>query len=272
MNTVVGFYIYAAIFRLAIIAAGIVSIVLGYKLFVLGVMGGEKTRINAQAGPIKLTLANAGPGLGFSLFGVLIIAVMLVQGNPEFEEYKKLVTVSRPNVEAGQQSDESQPKTISQPETRETYRIRTRSGSGDEDVSTDQEWDKLDKPNITLSEAAEPFSKIARIWLQEQRTGEAVSMARLAERYGSEKNKLDYLALLGETLFENGEYQEAVNIMKTVADRDPLYSADLARMQERLRNKKDYCMSLGNSIYNNKCKRHFMMMNKKKEKELIEDK
>ena len=39
-----------------------------------------------------------------------------------------------------------------------------------------------------------------------------------------------------------------------------------------LRNKKDYCMSLGNSIYNNKCKRHFMMINKKKEKELIEDK
>ncbi len=50
------------------------SIVLGYKLFVIGVMGGEKTRINAQAGPIKLTLANAGPGSVFALFGAFIMS------------------------------------------------------------------------------------------------------------------------------------------------------------------------------------------------------
>lgn len=238
MDSLVGFYIYAATFRLAIIAAGIVSIVLGYKLFVLGVMGGEKTRIDAQAGEIKLTLDNAGPGLGFALFGVLIIVVMLFQGNPELEEYKELVTVSRSNVETGQQSNESQPKTVSQPGTRETYRIRTRSGSGNEDVPIDQEWDKLG-PNTTLSEAAEPLSNIARIWQQEKRTGQAVAMARLAVFYGVEKDKANYLALLGETLYENGDAQKAVIAMQKAAQRDPFYQAALARMQQRSEGKKE---------------------------------
>ncbi len=65
-----GFLIYAELFRLAVIAAGMVAVVLGYKLFVRGVTGSEGgSNVGAEAGPIKLTLANAGPGLGFALFG-----------------------------------------------------------------------------------------------------------------------------------------------------------------------------------------------------------
>ncbi|CAK8724426.1 hypothetical protein KKHLCK_14130 [Candidatus Electrothrix laxa] len=238
MDSLVGFYIYALTFRLAIIAAGIVSIVLGYKLFVIGVMGEGRANVNAQAGPVKLTLDNAGPGLVFALFGAFIITVMLIQGNPEYlkEEYQNQ-TSDRPakaETVTGKQSN------VSQPKTREPVSIiRTRSGSDNEDASTDQEWDKLDKPNITLSEAAEPLSNIARIWQQEKRTGEAVAMARLAARYSTEEDKLNHLALLGETLFENGDEQEAVSVMQTVADRDPLYRQELARMQERLEEKKN---------------------------------
>jgi tetratricopeptide (TPR) repeat protein len=83
-HLVVGFLIYAMLFRLAVIAAGMVAVVLGYKLFVRGVTGSEGGgNVGAEAGPIKLTLANAGPGLGFALFGAFIVAVMLFQGSPQ---------------------------------------------------------------------------------------------------------------------------------------------------------------------------------------------
>ncbi|MCW5213309.1 hypothetical protein VU04_10420, partial [Desulfobulbus sp. TB] len=83
MDSLVGFYIYALMFRLAIIAAGIVSIVLGYKLFADGAVSEGGTDVNAQADRFKLILRNAAPGTIFAAFGAFIIAVMLFQGNPE---------------------------------------------------------------------------------------------------------------------------------------------------------------------------------------------
>jgi len=219
-----GFLIYAELFRLAVIAAGLITIRLGYKLFVRGVTGSKGgSNVGAEAGPIKLTLANAGPGLGFALFGAFIIAVMLFQGNPELlvEDIKKLSA-----------SQSKKGDIVSSTKTKINIR------GEDNEIATDQEWNKLTK-NVTLSEAAEPLSNIARIWQQEKRIGEAVAMARLAAFYGAEKDKANYLALLGETLFENGDEQKAVSAMQKAADRDPLYRSALAHMQQRLGQRKD---------------------------------
>jgi len=80
---------YLTVFRLAIVAAGITSIILGYKLFVRGVFHG--TGANAQVGQnvaaeiagAKFTLRNAAPGTCFALFGSIVIAVMFLTGGPE---------------------------------------------------------------------------------------------------------------------------------------------------------------------------------------------
>ena len=236
-----GFLIYALFFRLAIIATGIVSIVLGYKLFAHGIKCRGETNVDVEAGEFKIRFDSIGSGALFALFGATIIVFMLSQGNPELLiENAQLVTKdvrqpddSLPNMEKKKMA-EQQPMKNEVIGTIQKKKIR-----GEHKLSTDQEWDKLDKPNVTLSEAAEPFSKIARIWQQEKRTGEAVAMARLAAFYGTGKNKANYLALLGETLLENGDEEKAVIAMQEAADRDPLYRSALAHMQQRSEGKKD---------------------------------
>jgi hypothetical protein len=77
--------LYAALFRLAIIAAGISCVTMGYRLFVLGVMPKDGSQIDASTGEIRLSLKNAAPGTCFAAFGVFMIIVMLVQGIPEMK-------------------------------------------------------------------------------------------------------------------------------------------------------------------------------------------
>ncbi|MCI5141632.1 MAG: hypothetical protein D3909_07870 [Candidatus Electrothrix sp. ATG1] len=238
MDPIIGFFIYALTFRLAIITAGIVSIVLGYKLFVRGVAPEGGTDVNAEAGPsqVKLTFHNAGPGLGFALFGAVVIGIMLFQGNPSFFMEFLMNNQSNASSPKMEVTAANQPS-ISHSEQKEisgTVRIR-----GEHDgLSIDQEWDKLDKPNVTLAEAAEPLSKIARVW-QKTRTGEAVAMARLAAFYCVEKNKANYWSLFAETLFENGDEKKAITAMQEAAERDPLYRSALAKMQQGLEGRQE---------------------------------
>ena len=85
---VVPVIIYLALFRLAIIAAGIVSIVLGYRLFCRGVWpgNGSGTAVDAEIAGQRFSLKNAAPGTCFALFGVLTISVMFVSGPPELSQ------------------------------------------------------------------------------------------------------------------------------------------------------------------------------------------
>src|SRR5689334_10615929 len=87
MSVPIAFLIYATFFGLAIVAAGTVSMALGYRLFTVGIRAepdtSKQTTIDAKIAGQKFTLRNAAPGTGFGLFGVIIISVMLVQGNPE---------------------------------------------------------------------------------------------------------------------------------------------------------------------------------------------
>jgi len=81
------FIFYLAIFRLAMIAAGIASIILGYKLFARGVFprphNGSGTDFKGEGAGIKFKLKNAAPGTVFALFGAIIICVMYLSGPPE---------------------------------------------------------------------------------------------------------------------------------------------------------------------------------------------
>ena len=78
------FILYLTLFRLAIIAAGIISLVLGYRLFCRGVwpsegvrQDGEREQTLTEARIIgaRFTLKNAAPGTAFALFGVVIIVI-----------------------------------------------------------------------------------------------------------------------------------------------------------------------------------------------------
>ena len=90
MEILSSYVIYLAVFRLAIIAAGIVGLILGYRLFAKGVFSNVSTNpsadgqnVTAEIAGAKFSLRNAAPGTCFALFGVIIIVAMFVTGGPE---------------------------------------------------------------------------------------------------------------------------------------------------------------------------------------------
>ena len=87
MTVTTAFIIYLILFRLAIITAGAISIVLGYRLFCKGIgwteRSGKGTDASAKVGHFSFTLKNAAPGTCFALFGVVLISVMFATGGPE---------------------------------------------------------------------------------------------------------------------------------------------------------------------------------------------
>lgn len=95
------YFIYALIFRLAIIATGALSIYLGYMLFVKGVFGGtQDADLSAEISGTKFSLKNAAPGTFFALFGVVIITVMLTQGMPMYDKTSSSMQAVNPVVSA----------------------------------------------------------------------------------------------------------------------------------------------------------------------------
>ncbi|HLC17150.1 MAG TPA: tetratricopeptide repeat protein [Thermodesulfovibrionia bacterium] len=89
METESLFIIYVMVFRLAIISAGVISIVLGYRLFMQKGAGRDTVSgasFEAKVSDWKFALKNAGPGTFFALFGVIIISVMIVKGSPELNQ------------------------------------------------------------------------------------------------------------------------------------------------------------------------------------------
>ncbi len=192
MDTSTGFLIYAALYRLTVLAVGTLSIWLGFRLFSTAGSKGKTAdgsgSASAEAGGVKLTFTNLLPGTYFALFGTVIISIMLWKGEPQFlqQELKEL--------------------TAQGSKTTATTAMRGRIKA---------EWGKLDKPGITLTEAAAPLESIAKLLRQENRTGEAVAMAKLAALYGGEEGRAERLDVLAELLRTNGDEQEAVKTEQT---------------------------------------------------------
>jgi hypothetical protein len=67
---------YVLIWRLGVLACGLVSIVLGYRLFKLG-LAVQQGDLEAGVGGQSLKLRNIAPGTFFALFGAAIIATLV---------------------------------------------------------------------------------------------------------------------------------------------------------------------------------------------------
>ena len=78
--------LYVFIYKLASLSVGMLTIYLGYSLFIKGIYAGAgdllaKSKGGSDAIPeIEVTLKKAAPGTFFALFGMLVIAFTLMQG------------------------------------------------------------------------------------------------------------------------------------------------------------------------------------------------
>jgi len=86
MQIEIYYIIYLILFRLMIITAGIVSIFLGYRLFIHGITEVNKdSSLDSSFNGMSFKLQNVAPGTFFAIFGVIIISVMLASNPPQFE-------------------------------------------------------------------------------------------------------------------------------------------------------------------------------------------
>jgi hypothetical protein len=67
---------YVLIWRLAVLACGLVAVILGYRLFKLGFTA-QQGELEAGVGGQSIKLRNIAPGTFFALFGAAIIATLV---------------------------------------------------------------------------------------------------------------------------------------------------------------------------------------------------
>jgi hypothetical protein len=213
MTLTTEFIIYSAMFRLAIIAAGMLAIILGYLLFIKDPVGQGKTTTLLETGGFTLALKNFWPGSYFALFGTCIIGLMLWQGNPE------LITQELKTIEEIADGSEGR--------VQSTQMVAVRGECDDIDAC----WKMLSNPRQTLGEAALPISRIGTMWRQEGRIQEGLSMARLAAQI--EPKNASYLAELAHMFLENKEPKKALQVMEAAAVLDRRYEQELADLKSR---------------------------------------
>jgi hypothetical protein len=67
---------YVLIWRICVLACGLVAVVLGYRLFKLG-FAAQQGDLEAGVGGSNLKVRNIAPGTFFALFGAAIIAALV---------------------------------------------------------------------------------------------------------------------------------------------------------------------------------------------------
>lgn len=73
---------YVLIWRLCVLACGLVAIILGYRLFQSG-FAAQQGSLEAGVGSNTLKLGNVAPGTFFALFGAAVIAALVWTSPPE---------------------------------------------------------------------------------------------------------------------------------------------------------------------------------------------
>lgn len=210
MDATTAFLIYASLFRLAVIAAGVISIILGFRLFVRGVMPEGATDAEAQAGDIKLTVKNAAPGTCFAMFGALIIVVMVWQGIPELKGTK----------------------TLDRTGERTEFSLRGQE-SGDVKAAISAYASALSNASRSLGDAVEPLTGLASVYRQQKRFDEALAYVRLAHQI--RPNAAAPLVVIAQIERDRGRLDEAIRAMKHAAERDPALHSEVTELEKLLK-------------------------------------
>ncbi|MCI5227854.1 MAG: hypothetical protein D3918_14640 [Candidatus Electrothrix sp. AX2] len=199
MTVSAGFLIYAALYRLTVLAAGALAIWLGFRLFNKAESKAYDSTgsASAEGGGFKLRLTSILPGTYFALFGTVIISTMLWKGEPQLSEKQLAEQPGKTTVS-------------SERLMREDCRINP--------DGIRSEWETLGKPGLTLTEAAGPLHRIACYYWDKNRIGEAIALASLAAQYGRKEDQAEYLDLLAKLLRANGNEEDAVKTEQAAAD------------------------------------------------------
>ena len=182
--------LYLLLFRLSIVAAGIVSVILGYKLFAKGLGGtlGREANSTIEASVVgtKVAIKNAAPGTAFALFGAAILVVMMIQNAPSvtYDTLSKLQAGA--SGDQGAQEEQSE-KVVLRGNEQNSVSMLTAQG---------QEFERQgDLANAERSyqqavdTVAAPANNLALLYLKSGRAKDALGLASIAVQLGPEEQK-----------------------------------------------------------------------------------
>ena len=218
MSIEFAFLIYLTLFRLAIIAAGVISIVLGYCLLCRGIWpdGGtrQETVVEAKVAGSSFTLKNAAPGTSFALFGVLIISVMFAKGSPEFT----LEILHNAGIVSGTgESGTGMTRLVMRGNEDNTVYALTQQGMMYE--RNDEREKAFAAYQDALALMAAPMNHLAWLYQKQGKLAKGLPLIRLAVQLRpDDTNFLDTLAVI---LCKNGEHSEALRVMERAAELNP---------------------------------------------------
>ena len=236
MDLTAEFLIYATLFRLAIIGAGVFAIVLGYKLFVRGVMPEGRTEGELDAGEIRLTVKNAAPGTCFALFGAAMVSVMLIQGNPELLFDRTASDGAAEHIRLRGEDPLPATATAINGAGFRQFVDGILQGSHDIDAAISQQAQAL-KADTALAVAAKPLTRLAALYLAEpdridtKLAGKALALTEVVHQVAPDD--ADNLATMAWTEWYLGDRHRAERAMAKAAEVDGSYTPDLADMRAR---------------------------------------
>ncbi|HEY6292309.1 MAG TPA: hypothetical protein VI455_12230 [Terriglobia bacterium] len=185
MSFAEGTLLYLFLSRLVIAGAGVVSMILGYRLFARGVQthaGEAGSTIESSFVGARFTVKNAAPGTAFALFGAMLITVMLIQSSPSvtFETVNKYRTSTETEpVAAGPQTpSETSERLVMRGEHENTITSITKQGREMESRGDVAGAERAYREAVTA--LAEPINDLAWIYLGSNRRNDALGLARLA--------------------------------------------------------------------------------------------
>jgi tetratricopeptide (TPR) repeat protein len=240
MSSVSAFLVYACIFRIAIIFAGAMCVFLGYRLFHLELHSShqQQSTISAKLAGQSLTLRNAAPGTVFSVFGIFLISMMLIQGNPELiskvnnldkashdskqdQSESNHVIASSSNKEPPiaikslpelvRSNDQSVSEFILRGAKNEKSQFETNVEAGlafDRTQDANHRKQAIDSYRKALDLLAIPMNQLAWDDLQDANINEALPLAQLAAQIRPQN--ADFLDTLAKVLAKAGRREEAL--------------------------------------------------------------
>ncbi len=268
MELATGFVIYLIIFRLAIIAAGVVCIVAGYLLFKHGFTQGDKTELEGHVGKYRLSVRNAAPGTCFALFGAFIITANFIDGGPGLT-MKTLEKVSAFSTHERSRQIEPVPKSEGQPREKrkvQEKKAATRSApvaKNSRPLSTAQEIETLTELKMKGTEQdafikfiekakslernnrkaeairsyesallilGEPINNLAYLYNDAGKSEQAVLLASIAAIICPEQAGFQHT--YAKSLWADGNRKESVKVMEKAARLSTRYEDDLRKLRE----------------------------------------
>jgi len=242
MDLTWGFLGYLTAYRLSVIGVGALSISFGYRLFCKGMYPyseAEATEFQAKIGDSEFSLTSAGPGLFFALFGVIVISVMIAQGNPEIM-FKKNSSADKP-AQKKNLVFENEPQSIKESSQVElTMRGNQEKNDAIQDkmklgIQMEREGN-IDKAIELYHDAL--FLTLPAInglaWLYATERADKLIIAKMLSELSVQLNpkEANYWDTFAEILFKEKQYKRALYAKKRAADLDPSFKKGMEKFEK----------------------------------------